>query len=512
MDLRQLAESLHPLEKKVLPLINQHSSFLDLLKGSGLRDIELHRALQWLESKGIIEIKTEESVILELGSNGAVYVDKLLPEHRFLKAIAHEGLNIEGLAKHGISNQEVSVSLGLLKKEGLINFVNGIATITTKGLEKLQFGFSEEKFLEKVSSHIINVKDLSEHEKNILSQLKPRKEMIAEKSVKDITVALTALGKSLGNIKVEDTIDAISSDMIKRGEWKTKKFRRYDVGADVPRVHAGRKHPLTAIMDMIREIFIDMGFEEMKGPYVETSFWCLDSMWIPQDHPARDAQDTFFLPYTGTLPDDKLVKKVANAHETGANTGSKGYCYKWNPEMSKQLLLRTHTTATTYRYFGLNDIGKRECAKFFYIGRVFRNEAIDATHLPEFHQVEGFVMGEGLSLNNLMGLIKEFYARMGIDKIKFKVTYNPYTEPSLEAMYYNEKRGKWLELINSGMFRPESLAPYGIDKPVLAWGLGVERLAMTLYELDKLKDILGASCDLEWLRKYKIIMRNNGNS
>ena len=138
---------------------------------------------------------------------------------------------------------------------------------------------------------------------------------------------------------------------------------------------------------------------------------------------------------------------------------------------------------------------------------MFRNEAIDATHLPEFHQVEGFVMGEDLSLKHLMGFIKEFYSKIGIDKIRFKVTYNPYTEPSLEAMYYNKKRGSWLELINSGMFRPESLSPYDIKKPVIAWGLGVERLAMTLYELGKLKEILGATCDLDWLRKYKMIIR-----
>ncbi len=239
----------------------------------------------------------------------------------------------------------------------------------------------------------------------------------------------------------------------------------------------------------------------MEGPLVETAFWCMDSMWIPQDHPAREVQDTFYLNKEGKLP-IQLVKKVAEVHENGGKSGSKGYGYKFDESVAKQLLLRTHTTATTFRYFG--EKGIKQPAKYFYIGRIFRNEAIDSTHLPEFHQVEGFIMDEGLTLRDLMGYIKEFYNKMGIHKIKFKPTYNPYTEPSMEAYGYNEQLGKWIELINSGIFRPESLEPYGIKVPVIAWGLGVERLAMMIHEQKDVRNMLGATSDLKWLREHKV--------
>jgi len=239
----------------------------------------------------------------------------------------------------------------------------------------------------------------------------------------------------------------------------------------------------------------------MEGPLVETAFWCMDSMWIPQDHPAREMQDTFYLPYEGKIPLD-IAKKVAIVHENGGKSGSNGYGYKWDEKIAKQLLLRTHTTATTFRYFGEKKI--KPPAKYFYIGRIFRNEAIDATHLPEFHQSEGFVMEEGLTMRDLMGYIKEFYSKMGIYKIKFKPVYNPYTEPSMEAYGYNEQLGKWIELINSGVFRPESLEPYGINVPVIAWGLGIDRLAMFKLGINDIRQLF--STDLKWLREAEMVV------
>ena len=217
-----------------------------------------------------------------------------------------------------------------------------------------------------------------------------------------------------------------------------------------------------------------------------------------------DVQDTFYLPYMGTIP-ESLTKKVREVHERGGDSGSRGYGYKWDEKIARQLLLRTHTTSTTFRYFGEKKI--KPPAKYFYIGRIFRNEAIDATHLPEFHQSEGFIMDKGLTLKDLMGYIREFYQRMGVDKIKFKPTYNPYTEPSMECIGYNKQLGKWVELINSGVFRPEALEPYGINVPVIAWGLGVERLAMMLHQQKDIRNMLGAAGDLSWFRKSKVIKK-----
>ena len=243
-----------------------------------------------------------------------------------------------------------------------------------------------------------------------------------------------------------------------------------------------------------------MGFQEMEGPWVESAFWCMDSMWIPQDHPARDVQDTFFLGMKGDLPDTKLVKKVKEAHETGAGTGSTGHGGAWSEDVARELILRTHTTATTFRMFGLEKLN-HDC-KYFYVGNNFRNETIDATHLPEFWQAEGFIMGANLTLADLMGFVKEFYAKLGITRIRFKPTYNPYTEPSMEAHYYDEQKGKWYALINSGIFRPESLAPFGITKSVIAWGMGASRIAAILNDKRNLKELVGATCDFGWIGEH----------
>jgi phenylalanyl-tRNA synthetase alpha chain len=252
----------------------------------------------------------------------------------------------------------------------------------------------------------------------------------------------------------------------------------------------------------IRDLFLEMGFKEMKGPYVETCFWNMDSMFISQDHPARDDHDTFYLPKLGDLPNNEnLLKIVGELHTNGFDTGSKGYNYIWNREDAKKLILRTHTTATTFRTF--NNLKDKTNKKYFCIDKVFRNETIDATHLPEFHQAEGFVIGENLGLADLLGFIKEFLSKLGITKIKFKPNYNPYTEPSVEAFAYLEKTNKWVELLNAGVFRPETLRPYGIKQSVIAWGFGCERIAMLIYNKN-IKELHGDECNLDWLRNYQI--------
>ncbi|MCA9477984.1 MAG: phenylalanine--tRNA ligase subunit alpha, partial [Nanoarchaeota archaeon] len=141
--------------------------------------------------------------------------------------------------------------------------------------------------------------------------------------------------------------------------------------------------------------------------------------------------------------------------------------------------------------------------KYFSIANVFRNEAVDTTHLAEFIQAEGFVVGDNLTLSDLMGFIKEFYARMGIHKIRFKPTYNPYTEPSIEAHYYDESKQKWYALINSGIFRPESLAPYGITKTVIAWGMGASRVCSILNHKNNLRELVGPTVSFDWIAHHK---------
>lgn len=495
----KLIATLHPLERQVLPFLADDVTVEELKTKTGMQDVEIIRALQWLSNKQVLILDKTSRFIVSLGSNGNFYLSQGLPERRFLDALSDGPLSLHHVReKASLNGDELNVCVGKLKKMGAILFGQELS-LTPKGRQLLQSTFPEEHFL---SSLPRDTSTLSAEEQQVYKDLKERRDFLQTKEEKIFTITLTDLGRELITAELPtDFVDAITPDVLRTGVWKTGTFRRYDTEINVPKLTGGRIHPLSLLIRQIRRIFMDMGFQEMEGPWVETAFWCMDSMWIPQDHPSREVQDTFYLPYQGTFP-EALAKKVAVSHETGGQTGSKGYKYTWNPQLAKQLLLRTHTTATTFRYFGEKNI--QAPAKYFYVGRIFRNEALDATHLSEFHHVEGFIMDDGLTLRDLMGYIQEFYRRLGVTKIKFKPTYNPYTEPSLECYGYNEHIGKWIELINCGIFRPESLEPFGITKPVIAWGFGLERLAMLVYGQQDIRQVFGTLTDLDFLRSYAL--------
>ena len=512
----QIAALLHEYERAVLPVLATLDPKVDIARElatrSSLDEVQISRALQWLSNKKLIDLSYTKKEYIVLDKNGEQYRKIGLPEKLFLKVIldgkAHTLSQISYLSQ--LSEQEITLCLGLLKsKQAIItdrSDLGIIAKITPTGVA-LQAAISPEEVFLKGTFPIAR-DSLTAAQKTAADTLLRRRQIIAVDRKQFYQVNLTNLGRKVAKLDLSQfsAIGTLTPAIIKSGEWKTKPLRRFDIESKVPAISIGRVHPLTQVINEVRRIFLEMGFSEMKGPWVETAFWCMDSMWIPQDHPARDVQDTFFLNKTGSLPNDKrLVDAVKDVHENGGDSGSKGYGYTWSPQLASQLILRTHTTATTYRQFGQHGVTKGP-AKYFYVGKVFRNEAIDATHLPEFYQVEGFVMADGLNLSHLLGFIKEFYAKLGFDKIKFKVTYNPYTESSVEALAYDEKHGKWMELINSGIFRPESLAPYGIKQPVIAWGMGLERLAMLLLGANKLKDIVGPTSDLQWLRTYQEVI------
>jgi phenylalanyl-tRNA synthetase alpha chain len=241
-----------------------------------------------------------------------------------------------------------------------------------------------------------------------------------------------------------------------------------------------------------------MGFTEIRGPLVETAFWNFDALFQPQDHPAREMMDTFYLanPKAGKLPSKNIVDAVAKVHENGWITGSKGWSYKWSPEEAKRLVLRTHTTAETIKYLSHH---KKPPIKVFSVDRVYRNEQVTYKNIPEFHQIEGIVVDKNVTLRDLMGTLKTFYARFGLKKVQFWSCYFPYTEPSAQAMVYHPKLKHWIELCGMGIFRPEVLAPMGIKYPVLAWGGGLERLAMIELGLDDIRLLYGNR--LEWIRR-----------
>jgi phenylalanyl-tRNA synthetase alpha chain len=282
--------------------------------------------------------------------------------------------------------------------------------------------------------------------------------------------------------------------IIRNESWKDKKFRRYDVEINVPKIYPGKRHFINESKNYAKKIWLSMGFKEMTGPAVNSGFWNFDALFVPQDHPAREMQDTFFLKGKSTLPEKKLVDAVKKQHEDG-------WDYKWDSELAKKTVLRTHTTVLSARTLA----GLKESdfpVKYFSIGRNYRNEALDWSHLFEFNQSEGIVVDPKANFKQLLGYLREFFEKMGYDKVRFRPAYFPYTEPSVEIDVYSNEKNKWLELGGAGILRPEVVKPLlGKDIPVLAWGFGLGRVILPYYGIKDLRDFY--KNDLKQLKEMK---------
>lgn len=314
----------------------------------------------------------------------------------------------------------------------------------------------------------------------------------------------------------------LTLENLRDGQWKSENFKPYNFSAKGKSVERGHFHQLLLVRSEFRKIFLELGFQEMKtSRFVENSFWNFDALFQPQQHPARDAHDTFFTSEPKTclsLPDEEYVKRVRKVHESGGY-GSIGYRYQWSLDVSKTNLLRTHTTAVSSRL--LYDLAQEykktgvfTPKKFFSIDRVFRNETTDETHLCEFHQIEGMVIDRGLSLGDMIGLLAQFFAKIGITDLRFKPAYNPYTEPSMEIFGFHPQLNKWTEIGNSGMFRPEMLEPMGMpsDVVVLAWGLSLERPTMINYGIRHIQDLMGHTVEVSTFEnEEEVSKRLTGN-
>ena len=510
MEINKLIETLHPLERKVLPVLDKVEKLNNIISATNLTEVEVMRALQWMQNKNIIKIKENLKEVVVLDKNGFKYIKEGLPEKRFLKAIKEKHLTKEEIREiANLDPQEFNVCIGTLKRKVAIDIKKDkdmIISITEQGKKLLEKESLEEQLLKK--NFPIEIKNLKEQERFAFENLKKRKDIIKQELVKERSAELTALGKQIlkKGISGKDVIDSVTPQIIKKGEWRNKKFRRYDVKINVPKIYHGRRHFVNEAVDYARRAWLDMGFKEMEGPLIQTSFWNFDALFTAQDHPVRDLQDTYFIknPEKGTLPKGKIVNDVKKAHEQGVK-GSRGWQCKWNPEEAKKNVLRTHTTvlsAQTIAKLKREDLP----VKFFAVGKCFRNEAVDWSHLFEFNQTEGIVIDPDANLRHLIGYLKEFFKKMGFPKARFRPAYFPYTEPSLEIDVYHPVHKKWVELGGAGIFRPEVVIPLlGKDIPVLAWGPGLDRIILDYY---KLTDIRGLyKNNINQLREIKAFIK-----
>ncbi len=490
MEQQKIIESLSPIERKVLPLVAENS-FEEIIGILESNNVSVLRALEFLKNKNLVNVNSSEKKIVSLGVNGIYYLKKQLPERRVLEELKKRGKipfgEIKNICK--LNENEVKVSIGVLKKKAMINVKEGriILTASEKDLSKKTL---EELFLEKLPQ---DLDSLSPEDKFALESLKSRKEIIEFLDEKKIEISLTDLGIDISkqNLKV-DLIEQLTPKMINSQGWKGKKFRRYDIHSQAPREYFGKRHFTNQATDYAKKIWLEMGFKEMSGNFVDTSFWVFDSLFTAQDHPVREMQDTFFIKgVEGKLPEKKIVDAIKKAHEGGVD-GSKGWQQKWSEEDSKKVLLRTHTTclsARTLQEIGKN-LDKNTPAKFFALGKCFRNETVDWSHGFEFNQTEGIVIDENANFRQLLGYLKQFFTKMGYEKIRIRPAYFAYTEPSLEIDVFHPVHKEWVELGGAGMFRPEVTIPmFGKHIPVLAWGPGFDRIIMEFFKITDLRDM-----------------------
>jgi phenylalanyl-tRNA synthetase alpha chain len=505
-DVQEVIDKLSANERKVLLALASHdgAEVERVREDLGFSElVEVMNAASWLASKGLVRIGERVDRYLIPGPGAAEAIEGGLPERRALTALASVGmLSVPDLGQEsGLEKGDVSLAMGWMRKKGWadIRRVDGapVVEITAEGeaANEAGAGADEELMARLVGAGTEGLPE-GELDPDARGLLKGRKELVRVREDVIRTLHLTDLGHTVleRGFEVTEEVAQLTPQLLRSGRWRQVQLRPYDVQAYAPALHGGRPHPIREVLERVRSVFKQMGFTEIYGHYVDSTFWNMDALFVPQDHPARDEQDTLYLSQPAEMEvDEELLPLIKRIHLDGGETGSRGWGGEFSDEESKRAMLRTHTTCNTVRY--LQDHPDPP-VKVFSLGRVFRREAVDSSHLPEFYQIEGIVMEEAASFAMLVGLLREFYTRLGFEDIRLRPGYFPYTEPSMEVEVL--LGGKWLEMGGSGVFRPEVTAPYGVKHPVLAWGQGLERITMIMYGIDDMRQLY--ETDLGWLR------------
>ena len=452
-------------------------------------------AVSWLKKKGLVTIEYDENEEYTPSDEAVKYARDGLPEERALSLIIEKGKMSLTELRNEMGENDTKIAISQLAKMGL-KPENGILIYSKDG-EIIKNVQKRRKILKSiVSGNGIDSSLLPE-----LQNLLKRSGLIEKRQRKIRLITLTQEGKkALLDEQDTESIGEITPEMIASGEFKNYRFRAYDLNLPGERKERNGYHPLTILIDEIRAIFSSLGFTEVRDNYIELTGWNMDALFIPQNHSARDMQDTFYIERKKAEDIDpeflKLFERSGKIHKYGTE-GHKGWGFDWSIEEAKKTVLRTHTTASSMRALWREpDVEKA----VFSVDRVFRHESVDWKHLAEFHQVEGAIYSRNANLQTLIWIMKKFYGSLGFESIELVPSYYPYTEPSMDVIVNID--GKEVEMGGSGVIRQEVREILGLKYPVVAWGLGLERLAMLYNEL---KDIRGIyNSDLGWLRNYRI--------
>ncbi len=506
MDVKKEIETLSLIEKKALKVLKeQEQTFQDIAEATGMNKDSTMRALFWLTEKGFAEMQENKIHAIGLSEQGKLALEKGLPEKRFVLALKELGgqASLKKITDKTGMGKEANIAFGKAKKnawislqkteKGLMLELTGLEENLIKGEyapEQILKKIADEKEFENTAQEI--VKELAQRGLLEKRDAVERKFRIAKKG--------TQAKKFIGKIK--DEINILTSKIIASKEWEEKAFRKYNIKDPCPPIFSGRKQPYIQFLSQIRRKLSELGFKEMFSPLIVQEFYNFDVLFQPQNHPARTWTDTYQLkqPTHGKLPDKKTIKSVKNAHETGGVSASAGWGYDWSEKIAAKLMPSAHATAHSARQItkGIEIPGK-----YFAIARCYRPDVLDATHLIEFNQMDGFIVGEDLNFRHLLGMLKRFAIEVaGAEKVKFYPDYYPFTEPSVQLSAKHPELG-WIEFAGAGMFRPEMMENLGINQPAIAWGMGIDRLAMFKLGIKDIRYLFSDS--LNWLRDQKLL-------
>ncbi len=423
-----------------------------------------------LEGRGLARVEKKVDTTYHLTEEGARYAREGLPERQMLKSFA-DRIPMSDLTAHPLSR----VGIGQMRKKGWVAIRDGMVEKTGRDAP----GEDE-----------IALADLSRGGEGVA--LLQKRGLLCEHQESVYLITVTPEGEALAakGLDLVEEVGTLTREQITSGAWKDLRIRRYRLETLPRKIYPGKVHPYQRLLDEMRQILLEMGFAEIYGGLVQSSFWNFDALFQPQDHPAREMQDTFFLKESVPVPPG--FEKVRDMHLHGGTTSSTGWGGHWSRGKAEQCVLRTHTTSLSIQHLVAHP---EPPVKVFCIGRVYRRESIDSTHLAEFEQLEGIVMDRDVTFRHLLGFLKEFYGRMGFEDVRFRPGYFPYTEPSVEPEVYVDGLG-WVEMGGAGIFREEVRAPWGVAHPVLAWGLGVSRVAMLRLGLKDLRQLYRTDIDL----------------
>ncbi|MBG0768028.1 phenylalanine--tRNA ligase subunit alpha [Sphaerochaeta halotolerans] len=493
-------KNLHPLEVRLLRhvALGEPITAGRIVDELGYKVGQCNQAFSWLSAKGYLVEKSRESrVLYELTEFGREQAEKGTPAQRIFAFIKAEGPHAlpEIASALSLDKSEVGSAFGQLSKahcvrmndenkaQSIADELSGEFLLTANLLQKGLKGDLDESALDadekKAMGRIAKKRGAASSPFKVIEREEIVYELTEEGAqAKEAVLKANITGEELGSLTPE---------MLASGSWKEGTFRPYGLNAPTSRLIPGRHNPYGNYLQWVKDKLCSLGFEEFDGSLVENEFWNGDALFMPQFHSARDIHDVYYIkdPVHCKEIEEPWLSQVAKTHEDGWKTGSRGWRYKFDHEFTRRQVLRSQGTVLSARQLPKAKIP----GKYFGVARCFRYDQVDATHGADFYQTEGIVLGNDVNLKTLLGLLKMFAEEIaGAEEVKYVPGYFPFTEPSIEVHIKHPVLG-WFELGGSGIFRPEVTKALGIDVPVLAWGLGIDRMALMHLGLNDLREL-----------------------